>query len=367
MTDLREDNETLYVGNLDFKVTEELLYELFLQAGPIKSLTIPKDKSTKKPRSFGFVTFKDEVSMPYAYYLFRELPLFGKPLKVEPRNKRYNIPPANCVGVHSIEPKIGKNNESQEASVRDLTAQNQFSSCSPQQQLTDNVRQSPNSSSLMSLSQPYWMLNYNCNNNVDAPLAIDTNAMINFKNCFENSPLQHESNSYNHRSNQCANFSPTFNDLRDRDRSHNSSRFSDDIHFSPRLSGRLEFHNNGRNNHSPYNDRNSTPKSNSRGYHQGHGNSSHSDSYSRRNDSPRSNFNHYNDRDCNSPNSPYYNRSFNNNSRNNSPYNDRGRAHFPGKRDSHGNDDRRDYRRSRDGGGGSHHNRSYHNDRNQRY
>ncbi len=40
----RNQDATVYVGDLDEKVTEELLWEFFLQCGPIVSVHIPRDK-----------------------------------------------------------------------------------------------------------------------------------------------------------------------------------------------------------------------------------------------------------------------------------------------------------------------------------
>ena len=42
----------LWCGGLDDKVTQELLYELMMQAGPVEKVTKPKDKN------FAFVLFK---------------------------------------------------------------------------------------------------------------------------------------------------------------------------------------------------------------------------------------------------------------------------------------------------------------------
>ncbi|KAL0973301.1 hypothetical protein UPYG_G00201670 [Umbra pygmaea] len=54
-----ETDRTLFVGNLDPNVTEELLFELFLQAGPLYKVKIPKDNDGKQ-KGFGFVCFKHE-------------------------------------------------------------------------------------------------------------------------------------------------------------------------------------------------------------------------------------------------------------------------------------------------------------------
>jgi splicing factor 3B subunit 4 len=40
----RNQEATCYVGNLDEKVNEELLWELMLQAGPVINVHMPKDK-----------------------------------------------------------------------------------------------------------------------------------------------------------------------------------------------------------------------------------------------------------------------------------------------------------------------------------
>ena len=42
----RNQDATIYVGNLTANVSEELLWELFLQSGPVVNVHIPKDKGT---------------------------------------------------------------------------------------------------------------------------------------------------------------------------------------------------------------------------------------------------------------------------------------------------------------------------------
>jgi RNA recognition motif-containing protein len=45
----------LYVGNLPYDMTEAQLRELFSQAGTVKSVTLPLDRTTNASRGFGFV------------------------------------------------------------------------------------------------------------------------------------------------------------------------------------------------------------------------------------------------------------------------------------------------------------------------
>ncbi|KAM5132266.1 RNA-binding protein 7 [Mantella aurantiaca] len=78
-------DRTLYVGNLHPRTTEELLYELFLQAGPAFNVKIPKDKDGN-PKQFAFVNFKHEESVPYGMNLLNGIKLFGRPLKIQYRS-----------------------------------------------------------------------------------------------------------------------------------------------------------------------------------------------------------------------------------------------------------------------------------------
>ncbi|CAI9584325.1 unnamed protein product [Staurois parvus] len=78
-------DRTLFVGNLHPRATEELLFELFLQAGPTVNVKIPKDKDGK-PKLFAFVNFKHEESVPYGMNLLNGIKLFGRPLKLQYRS-----------------------------------------------------------------------------------------------------------------------------------------------------------------------------------------------------------------------------------------------------------------------------------------
>ena len=45
----------IYVGNLDFKVSEDELRQAFSAYGQVDNVTILKDRDTGQPRGFGFV------------------------------------------------------------------------------------------------------------------------------------------------------------------------------------------------------------------------------------------------------------------------------------------------------------------------
>ena len=44
----RNQDATVYVGGLDEKVNEQILWELFVQAGPVVNVHMPKDRVTMR-------------------------------------------------------------------------------------------------------------------------------------------------------------------------------------------------------------------------------------------------------------------------------------------------------------------------------
>lgn len=84
------DCRTVWCGNLSDQVTEELLYELFLQAAPLERVRIPTDKDGKK-MNYGFITFKHEISIEYALQLLNGTRLFDKQLSIKYRNNKNTV------------------------------------------------------------------------------------------------------------------------------------------------------------------------------------------------------------------------------------------------------------------------------------
>lgn len=78
----RNQEATVYVGNLDIQVTEELLWELFIQAGPVVSVFMPRDKITGDHSGYGFVEFRTESDAEYALKVINFIKMFNKPIKV---------------------------------------------------------------------------------------------------------------------------------------------------------------------------------------------------------------------------------------------------------------------------------------------
>lgn len=72
----------LYIGNLDDRVTEAILYELFVQVSKVKAVRLPKDKVSKQHQGFAFVQFHSQTSAKYAMDAMRGVLMFEKPLKI---------------------------------------------------------------------------------------------------------------------------------------------------------------------------------------------------------------------------------------------------------------------------------------------
>jgi len=119
----RNQDATCYVGNIDMEATEELVWELFVQAGPVGksskvrtrlffstfsllwlprreliiqllspcppylllvavNVYLPKDRVTNQHQGYGFVEFRSEEDANYAIKILNMVKLYGKPLRV---------------------------------------------------------------------------------------------------------------------------------------------------------------------------------------------------------------------------------------------------------------------------------------------
>ncbi|VDO94382.1 unnamed protein product [Soboliphyme baturini] len=78
----RNQDATIYVGGLDEKVSETILWELFVQGGPVVSVHMPKDRITNQHQGYGFVEFMGEEDADYAIKIMNMIKLYGKPIRV---------------------------------------------------------------------------------------------------------------------------------------------------------------------------------------------------------------------------------------------------------------------------------------------
>ncbi|KAK0251471.1 Spliceosome-associated protein 49 [Friedmanniomyces endolithicus] len=78
----QDKDSTLYIGNLDERCTDPLVWSLMLQAGPILNVHLPKDRVTQTHQGYGFVEFGSEEDADYAAKIMNQIRLWGKPIRV---------------------------------------------------------------------------------------------------------------------------------------------------------------------------------------------------------------------------------------------------------------------------------------------
>ncbi|KAK4391338.1 Splicing factor 3B subunit [Sesamum angolense] len=75
-------NSTVYIGNLDERVSDRVLYDILIQAGRLVDLYIPRDKETDKPKGYAFAQYESQDIAHYAVNLFSGLvTLYRRTLK----------------------------------------------------------------------------------------------------------------------------------------------------------------------------------------------------------------------------------------------------------------------------------------------
>ncbi|KAH7869591.1 uncharacterized protein C8R40DRAFT_1058918 [Lentinula edodes] len=80
--DDRNQEATVYLGNLDERCTDALVWELMLQAGPVVNVHLPKDRISMAHQGYGFCEFLTEEDAEYACKIMNQIKLWGKPIRV---------------------------------------------------------------------------------------------------------------------------------------------------------------------------------------------------------------------------------------------------------------------------------------------
>ena len=78
-----EKLRTLWCGSVSEKVDEEILYELFQNAGPLERISLPKDRDTGKQKPYAFIVFQHTESVKYAYDLLNGTELFRQQIRLQ--------------------------------------------------------------------------------------------------------------------------------------------------------------------------------------------------------------------------------------------------------------------------------------------
>lgn len=78
----RNADATVHIGQLDDKVTDALLWELMVQAGPVRHVYIPRDRITGSHFGYGFCEFRRPLDALYALKTLNMVTFFSKPLRI---------------------------------------------------------------------------------------------------------------------------------------------------------------------------------------------------------------------------------------------------------------------------------------------
>lgn len=79
---------SIYVGNLAYSVTKDDLQEVFQEYGTVKSIALPMDRETGKPRGFAFVELADEAEEDKAIQELDGAEWMGRDMRVNKARPR---------------------------------------------------------------------------------------------------------------------------------------------------------------------------------------------------------------------------------------------------------------------------------------
>uniref|UniRef100_A0A8D8LAR1 Splicing factor 3B subunit 4 n=1 Tax=Cacopsylla melanoneura TaxID=428564 RepID=A0A8D8LAR1_9HEMI len=103
----RNQDATIYVGGLDDKVTETLMWELFVQSGPVVNVHMPKDRVTQTHQGYGFIEFMGEEDADYAIKIMNMIKLYGKPIRVNKASSHQkNLDVGANIFIGNLDPEV---------------------------------------------------------------------------------------------------------------------------------------------------------------------------------------------------------------------------------------------------------------------
>lgn len=79
---------SIYVGNLNYEVTQEDLNEVFGEYGTVKRVYLPTDRETRRKRGFGFVEMENDDQEAEAINILDGAEWMGRTLRVNKARPR---------------------------------------------------------------------------------------------------------------------------------------------------------------------------------------------------------------------------------------------------------------------------------------
>ncbi|KZT53374.1 RNA-binding domain-containing protein, partial [Calocera cornea HHB12733] len=84
-------SQTLFVGNVSFDCDEDTLWQAFADFGSVKSVRLPTDRDTGKPKGFGYVEFEDQAGATAAFQAGTQgLEIAGRSVRLDYSQPRDN-------------------------------------------------------------------------------------------------------------------------------------------------------------------------------------------------------------------------------------------------------------------------------------
>ena len=78
-----EPSATLFVGGLSWDATEDMVWESFSEYGEIKSVRLPTDRESGRPKGFGYVEFSDIETATKAYEGLNGAEIAGRAIRLD--------------------------------------------------------------------------------------------------------------------------------------------------------------------------------------------------------------------------------------------------------------------------------------------
>ena len=81
----------IYIGNMNYRTTEDDINSLFSKYGEVESVKLISDRETGRAKGFGFVTMNDDAAAKEAIEALNEKEFEGRTLRIneaKPREER---------------------------------------------------------------------------------------------------------------------------------------------------------------------------------------------------------------------------------------------------------------------------------------
>ena len=85
-------SDKIFVGNLDFGITDQKLRELLSEVGEVVDVHMPTDRETGRPRGFAFVRFASEEQAARAVETMNGREVSGRALRLDIAEDRRREP-----------------------------------------------------------------------------------------------------------------------------------------------------------------------------------------------------------------------------------------------------------------------------------